>query len=53
MTEQARVVVLSLIGGCSAAEISEREQIPLGTAKTRLRTGLRRLREAMREERHV
>ena len=51
--EQARVVVLALIAGCTAAEISEREQIPLGTAKTRLRSGLRRLRDAMKEERNV
>jgi RNA polymerase sigma factor (sigma-70 family) len=51
--EQARVVVLALIGGCTAAEISDREQIPIGTAKTRLRAGLRRLRDAMKEERHV
>ncbi len=51
--EQTRAVVLSLIGGCTAAEISEREQIPLGTAKTRIRLGLRQLREAMKEERNV
>jgi RNA polymerase sigma-70 factor (ECF subfamily) len=51
--EQARAVVLALIGGCTAAEVGEREQIPLGTAKTRIRAGLRRLREATREERHV
>ena len=51
--EQARVVVLALIGGCTAAEIGEREQIPIGTAKTRLRSGLRRLRDAMEEERNV
>ena len=51
--EQARAVVLALIGGCTAAEVSEREQVPLGTAKTRIRLGVRRLREAMREDRHV
>jgi len=51
--EQARAVVLAVMGGCTSAEISEREQIPLGTAKTRLRAGLRRLREAMKEERNV
>ena len=42
--EQARAVVLAVIGGCTAQEVSEREQIPLGTAKTRIRDGLRRLR---------
>ena len=50
--EQARAVVLAVIGGCTAAEISQREGIPLGTAKTRIRSGLRRLRQSMQEERH-
>lgn len=49
--EQARAVVLAVLGGCTAAEVAEREGIPLGTAKTRIRTGLRRLREQMQEER--
>lgn len=49
--EQARAVVLAVIGGCTAAEVSRHEEIPLGTAKTRIRTGLRRLRDAMQEER--
>jgi RNA polymerase sigma factor (sigma-70 family) len=49
--EQARAVVLAVIGGCTAAEVSQREGIPLGTAKTRIRSGLRRLRQAMEEER--
>jgi RNA polymerase sigma factor (sigma-70 family) len=44
--EQARAVVLAVYGGCTAEEISRREAIPLGTAKTRIRTGLRRLRAA-------
>ena len=44
--EQARAVVLAVYGGCTAEEISRREDIPLGTAKTRIRTGLRRLRAA-------
>lgn len=49
--EQARAVVLAVVGGCTAAEVGEREGIPLGTAKTRIRTGLRRLRVTMQEER--
>jgi RNA polymerase sigma-70 factor (ECF subfamily) len=51
--EQARAVVLAVIGGCTAAEVSERENIPLGTAKTRLRSGLAKLRTAMTEVRDV
>lgn len=43
--EQARAVVLATLGGCTAAEISRREGIPLGTAKTRIRDGLRRIRQ--------
>ena len=43
--EQARAVVLAVFGGCTAEEVSERDGIPLGTAKTRIRTGLRRLRQ--------
>ena len=43
--EQARAVVLAVFGGCTAEEIGVREGIPLGTAKTRIRTGLRRLRQ--------
>jgi RNA polymerase sigma factor (sigma-70 family) len=47
--EQARAVVLAVLGGRTAAEVSEHENIPLGTAKTRIRTGLMRLREALRD----
>jgi RNA polymerase sigma factor (sigma-70 family) len=47
---QARAVVLAVVGGCTAVEVSEHENIPLGTAKTRIRTGLKRLRAAMQEE---
>jgi RNA polymerase sigma factor (sigma-70 family) len=50
--EQARAVVLAVIGGCTAAEVSRHENIPLGTAKTRIRDGLRRLRDSLKEEHH-
>ncbi len=43
--EQARAVVLASFYGFSAREIAERERVPLGTAKTRIRLGLARLRD--------
>ena len=49
--EQARAVVLAVIGGSTAAEVAEHEGVPLGTAKTRIRTGLHRMRQAMEAER--
>jgi hypothetical protein len=48
--EQARAVVLAVIGGCTAAEVSEVEKIPLGTAKTRIRSGLQKMRLAWEED---
>jgi RNA polymerase sigma-70 factor (ECF subfamily) len=47
---QRRAVVLAGMWGLSAREVAERESIPIGTAKTRIRTGLRRLRIAMARE---
>lgn len=45
--QQRRALVLAAFYGCSAAEIATREGIPLGTAKTRIRSGLRKLRERL------
>ena len=45
--EQRRAVVLAAVYGRTALEISEEEGIPLGTAKTRIRTGLIRMRAAV------
>jgi len=42
--DQARAVVLAVLGGCTAQQVSDHEGIPLGTAKTRIRTGLARMR---------
>lgn len=49
--EQARAVVLAGIAGFSASQVAGHEAIPLGTAKTRIRTGLLRLRSALEEMR--
>ena len=48
--EQRRAVVLAGVVGLSARVVAEREDNPLGTAKTRIRTGLGRLRVAMASE---
>jgi RNA polymerase sigma factor (sigma-70 family) len=45
--EQRRAVVLAALCGRTAKEIGESEGIPLGTAKTRIRTGLLRIRHAV------
>lgn len=42
---QARAVVLAVLGGCTAAQVAAHEGIALGTAKTRIRSGLLRLRQ--------
>ena len=45
--EQRRALLLSAYLGRTAGEVAELEAIPLGTAKTRIRTGMKRLRAAM------
>lgn len=47
--DQRRAVLLATVAGRTASEIADLEHIPLGTAKTRIRTGLRRLRAAVSE----
>ncbi|MBB5078228.1 RNA polymerase sigma-70 factor (ECF subfamily) [Nonomuraea endophytica] len=44
---QSRPLVLSILYGLTAQEIADREGIPLGTAKTRIRRGLARIRTAL------
>jgi RNA polymerase sigma-70 factor (ECF subfamily) len=48
--EQRRAVLLSVLGGHTAQEIATSEQVPLGTVKSRLRLGLRRLRAELVED---
>jgi RNA polymerase sigma factor (sigma-70 family) len=45
--EQRRAIVLAGIGGRTAKEISETEGIPLGTAKTRIRAAMLKLRDLL------
>jgi RNA polymerase sigma-70 factor (ECF subfamily) len=45
--EQRRAVVLAAMYGRTALEISAAEAIPLGTAKSRIRIGMAKLREAV------
>jgi RNA polymerase sigma-70 factor (ECF subfamily) len=45
--EQRRAVLLATMGGRTSAEIGAIEGIPVPTAKTRLRTGLHKLRAAV------
>lgn len=48
--EQRRALLLAAFGGCTAREIATIEGIPLGTAKTRVRTALLRLRALLVSE---
>lgn len=47
---QARAVAMSGIYGMTAGQVADAEGIPLGTAKTRIRDGMRKLRAAFLPE---
>jgi RNA polymerase sigma-70 factor (ECF subfamily) len=47
---QRRALLLAAFYGLSAREISENESIPLGTAKSRIRTSLKKVRSLLGED---
>ncbi len=47
--EQRTPIELGFFGGITHEEIARRTGIPLGTIKTRIRTGLRRMRDTLNE----
>jgi RNA polymerase sigma-70 factor, ECF subfamily len=49
---QREAISLVFYAGCSHAQVAERTGVPLGTAKSRIRGGLARLRACMAEEDH-
>lgn len=44
---QREAINLAYFDGCTQVEVAERLQIPVGTAKTRIRDGMNKLRELM------
>lgn len=47
--EQRDAIVMSYYGGLSHQAIAHRTELPLGTVKTRIRLGMQRLRDALKD----
>ncbi len=47
--EQRSLIEMGFFGGITHEEIARRTGIPLGTIKTRIRTGLRRMRDVLQD----
>lgn len=50
--DQARAVVMAGIYGMTAQQVADAERVPLGTAKSRIRTAVEKLRTALRDRQH-
>lgn len=51
--EQRKAIGLAFFGGLTYEQVAQSQAIPLGTAKTRIRRGMQRLRELLSEEEKV
>ncbi len=47
--EQRRAIVLAFYDGLTYEQVATQEAVPVGTAKTRIRLGIRRLRDQLRD----
>jgi len=48
-SEQRQVIELAYFGGYTHTEIAEQQNIPLGTVKGRMRLGLQKMKQLLRE----